>query len=442
MPMTEQDSQPAQLTMDMEPLSDDLWEQIWSKDNLAKALKRVEANGGAPGVDAMTTGELRPWLHGHWPEIRQLLDAGTYKPRPVRQVSIPKPDGGKRNLGVPTVVDRLVQQAILVILSPIFDPGFSESSFGFRPKRSAHQAVKTAQGYIDEGYAWVVDVDLDSFFDRVQHDVLMPKVSAKVKDKRVLRLIGRFLRAGIMADGIKQPSAEGTPQGSPLSPLLANIMLDDLDKELEHRGHRFVRYADDIRVFVKTERAAQRVLDSVTNYVDKRLRLKVNRQKSKTKSASQSSMLGFGFWFDNAGKVCIRISEGAKRRLKLRLHKLTDRTWGISMHKRIYLLNRFTRSWMAYFKIADTRHFFRDMDGWLRRRLRQVQWRQWPKTRTKRAKLQSLGLPEDLVRRWAGSSKGSWRIAGTALHRALPNSYWKDLGLVAMTQVWLSLRAI
>jgi group II intron reverse transcriptase/maturase len=427
--------------MDMQPEPGDLWEQIWSKANLSAALKRVEQNKGAPGVDGMTTGELRRWLHDHWPEMRVLLDAGTYKPRPVRQVTIPKPGGGTRNLGVPTVMDRLVQQAILQVLTPIFDLGFSESSFGFRPKRSAHQAVKAAQGHIDEGYRWVVDVDLDSFFDRVQHDVLMARVSRKVKDKRVLHLIGRFLRAGIMADGVKQPSAEGTPQGSPLSPLLANVMLDDLDRELQNRGHRFVRYADDIRVFVHSKRAAERVLDKVTDFVEQRLKLKVNIEKSKVASANKAEMLGFGFFFRKGG-TGIRISPGARKRLKLRLRELTKRNWGCSMRYRIFVLTRFIRSWMAYFGIADTPRVFKDLDEWLRRRMRQVQWKQWKRIRTKRRMLISLGISEDKAHQWACSSKAYWRLAGSPpLKRALPNSHWQALGLVGLFEAWSAQQA-
>jgi RNA-directed DNA polymerase len=441
-PTTEQSlMQPAQLELDMHLSTVCLWQQIWSRANLLKAIQRIERNNGAPGVDDMKADELRSWFHAHWPEAQKLLDAGHYKPSPVRLVTIPKPGGGTRNLGVPTVIDRLVQQAILQILGPIFDREFLESSFGFRPKRSAHQAIKVAQGYIDEGYRTVVEVDLDKFFDRVHHDVLMRRVANKIDDKAVLRLMGRFLRAGIMADGVKQPSDEGTPQGSPLSPLLANIMLDDLDKELERRGHRFVRYADDIRVFVKTKRAGERVMQSITTFVEKKLKLKVNQQKSKISPPSKAEMLGFGFWFRN-GKSVIKISDGAKRRLKQRLREITKRSWGCSMRHRIRILNRFIRSWMAYFKIADTNRVFSDLDEWLRRRIRQVFWKQWKKPTTKRRMLRSLGIPRQKAYEWSYSSKAYWRIANSpVLKRALPNDYLHDqLGVIGLHQAWSRLR--
>lgn len=407
-----------------------------------KAIQRIEKNKGAPGVDGMKASELRSWFHAHWPETQQLLDAGHYKPRPVRLVTIPKPGDGTRNLGVPTVIDRLVQQGLLQILGPIFDREFSESSFGFRPKRSAHQAVKAAQGYIDEGFRTVIEVDLDAFFDRVHHDVLMNRVSKVIHDKKVLALIGRFLRAGIMADGIKQPSLEGTPQGSPLSPLLANVMLDDLDKELERRGHCFVRYADDIRVFVRTKRAGERVLDSVTTFVEKKLKLKVNQQKSKITPAQTSEMLGFGFWFRKGGVTAIKISVGAKLRLKQRLREITKRNWGCSMQHRIRILNQFIRGWMAYFGIADTPGVFNELDEWLRRRIRQVFWKQWKKPITKRRMLRSLGIPRQKAYEWSYSSKAYWRIAKSpVLQRALPNDYLHDqLGVMGLHQAWSGLR--
>jgi RNA-directed DNA polymerase len=411
------------------PARASLWEAFLSRDNLARALRRVEQNAGAAGIDGMTAAELRPWLHRYWPETRRRLEAGTYRPQPVRRVAIPKPSGGERLLGVPTALDRLIQQALLQVLTSVFDPRFSNGSFGFRPGRSAHQAVERARQSIQDGAAWVVDVDLDAFFDRVRHDALMARLARRVDDKRVLRLLRRYLEAGVMADGIRQASEEGTPQGSPLSPLLGNVMLDDLDRELERRGHRFVRYADDLMVYVRSERAGQRVIEGIARYVESRLKLRVNRRKSAVAPATRRPFLGFGFFFRD-GQVRVRVDPAARERAKDRLRKLTARSWSISMEQRLQAVNRYTVGWTAYFAYADTPTPFRELDEWLRRRLRQVRWKEWKRSQNRRRNLRALGIPERAAREWAGSRKGCWRVAGSAiLTRALPNAHWQEQGL-------------
>jgi group II intron reverse transcriptase/maturase len=431
-PVAERSGPPASAEDNLHPArAEGLWEEALSRANLSRALQRVEANRGAPGVDGMEVAELRPHLHAHWPAVRQRLDEGTYRPQPVRRVQIPKPGGGKRDLGVPTVLDRLIQQAIAQALTPVFDPGFSDSSFGFRPRRSAHMAVETARRYVEGGLGWVVDVDLDRFFDRVNHDALMARVARKVGDRQVLELVRRYLDAGVMADGVVMDTEEGTPQGSPLSPLLANVMLDDLDKELERRGHRFVRYADDVRVYVASERAATRVLESLTDYIERRLKLRVNRDKSGVARATKRGLLGFGFFRRKDDGVGIRVDPKAMSAMKARIRALTARCWGVAMEGRILALNRFISGWCAYFALAETPDTFDKLDRWLRRRLRQVRWREWHRPRTRVRNLRALGIPQRQAVQWALSGKGSWRLAGSApLARALPNSYWRGLGFV------------
>lgn len=420
--------------------ADGLWEQVFAPANLMRALKRVERNRGAPGADGMTTAMLRPFLREHWAGLRGKLDAGTYRPAPVRRVMIPKPGGGQRKLGVPTALDRLIQQAIAQALTPIFDPSFSGSSFGFRPGRSAHQAVRAGRRCVEDGLRWVVDVDLDSFFDRVQFDVLMARVARKVADRRLLRLIRAYLEAGIMVDGVKLPAAEGTPQGSPLSPLLSNIMLDDLDRVLWQRGHRFVRYADDVRVFVRSERAAQRVLGTVTDVVENQLKLKVNQAKSSIRHASQATLLGFGFYFTSAGPR-IRVAPKAITRMRQRLRELTRRAGGIAMEIRIGQINSYLAGWCGYFALADTPQLFKLTDHWLRRRLRAVRWKEWKHTKGRIRALTSLGAKPATARRWARTSKGPWRISRShILHTTLRDAYWDDQGLLRFEHRWRELR--
>ena len=414
----------------------DLWERVFSQENLMVALKRVERNKGAAGVDGLGAHELRDWVGEHWADTRRALDAGTYAPLPVRQVMIPKPDGGQRMLGVPSVLDRLIQQALAQILSPVFDPGFVPVSYGFRPGKSAHDAVKVAQTVISQGYRWVVEVDLDAFFDRVNHDVLMSRVARKVKDKRVLKLVRRYLEAGIMAQGVRRETAEGTPQGSPLSPLLSNIMLDDFDQEFWSRDHRFVRYADDIRIFVRSKRAASRVLEQATKVLEQRLKLKVNRHKSVVNPANVATLLGFGFYFVRGG-VQIRVAPKAFKRMKDTIRRLTSRKWSVSMDYRIGQLNLYVRGWMGYFRLSATPKKFSELDKWFRHRMRQIRWKEWKLPRTRVANLRRLGIVKDQAYQWGNSSRAYWRVAGSPiLQRALPNSYWEELGLVFFRRAW------
>lgn len=417
-----------------------LWEQVWERKKLLTALKRVEANGGAPGIDGMTVKELRPYLKEHWLEIRTSLDAGNYEPSPVRRVEIPKPDGGMRWLGIPTVLDRFIQQAIAQVLVPQFEEGFSPHSYGFRPGRSTHDAVKAAQGYIREGYTWVVDVDLDKFFDRVNHDKLMARVARVVRDKRVLKLIRAYLESGVMVNGVVMGTEEGTPQGGPLSPLLSNIMLDDLDKELEQRGHRFVRYADDCNIYVRSRRAGERVMAKVRWFLERKLKLKVNEKKSAVDRAGKRKFLGFSFLW-RKGDVLVRVASTSLERGRSKLRQLTRRTQHGTLGEVIESVNAYVRGWIGYFRLADTPSVFHEVDEWLRRRMRQLLWKRWKQPKTRWRNLTALGVPSSSATEVAGSGKGSWHLAASPpVQQALSNAYWRSQGLLSITECYHQMR--
>lgn len=409
-----------------------LMEEVCERENCKQALQRVKANKGSPGVDGMTVDELPEYLKQHELEIGEQLRNGTYQPQPVRRVEIPKPDGqGVRKLGIPCVLDRFVQQAVLQVLQKRWDPTFSEHSHGFRPGRSAKQAVHEAQQYIAEGYRWVVDLDLEKFFDRVNHDRLLAAVAERVADKRMLKLIRAFLKAGVMEDGLVSAGDEGTPQGGPLSPLLSNLVLDELDRELERRGHHFVRYADDSNIYVGSERAGQRVMESITHFITHRLKLKVNQAKSAVARPGQRKFLGFSFTGEREPRR--RIAPKAIARFKERIRDQTQRTRGISLTQMVKDLATYLRGWLGYFGDCQTPSVLQRLETWLRRRLRSVVWKQWKRGRTRFKALRKRGVGKHLAAQTAGSAHGPWRIANSpALNLALPNAYFDSLGLPAM----------
>jgi len=416
-----------------------LMERVVSRHNMIRAYERAKSNAGAPGVDGMTVEALMPYLRDHWAGIKDDLLGDRYRPQPVRRVEIPKAGGGVRLLGIPTVLDRLVQQALLQVLTPMIDPEFADESYGFRPGRSAHDALRASQSHMGEGYKWVVDVDLEKFFDRVNHDVLMSRVARRISDKRVLRLIRRYLQSGVMLDGVVVSTEEGTPQGGPLSPLLANILLDDLDRELQSRGHRFVRYADDVNVYVRSRRAGERVLDGLKKWLKKKLRLKVNEDKSGVRPASKSKFLGLSFYRSPRGWR-IRVASSSLSRLKDRLRQLTRRNWGVSMKERIRRLNEYTRGWLGYFSIADMKGPLQEIDQWVRRRLRACVWVQWKRVRTRWRKLRDLGVPDWKVHLTANSRRGPWFMAGAPLNSILNLDFWREQDLMFLTDRYLLLR--
>jgi RNA-directed DNA polymerase len=412
-------------------------ERIVAWDNMLTAWKKVRANGGAPGPDGVTINELPDYFYQHWPNIRRQLLEGTYDPGPARRKTIPKQDGGERNLAIPNVIERLIQQAISQVLTPIFDPDFSESSFGYRPNRSAHGAIKQIQRTIRQGYRHCVDMDLSKFFDRAQHDVLLARVARKVHDKRLLRLIGRYLRAGVMVEGLIQASHEGTAQGSPLSPLLANILLDDFDKVLEARGLKFVRYADDFLVFAKTAIAAERVFRSVSRYLTGKLKLVVNLQKSRTCSTDGVEFVGFQF-HGYGGQI--RVSPKNMKKFKQRSRALLNRNHGKSTRHRLLELNRYLRGWIGYFALDQRQSEFGKLDKWLRRRLRACIWKQWRNPRTRIQKLKQLGVREHEAYCHGFSRKGPWRMSKTiGLSMALTTQWLTELGLLSLSDLWSQL---
>jgi RNA-directed DNA polymerase len=403
-------------------------EEVCERENCLQAYKRAKSNKGSPGIDGMTVEQLPGHLKEHWPAIREQLLSGTYKPQPVKRVEIPKPDGGVRQLGIPTVLDRMVQQAVMQVLQSMWDAEFSEHSHGFRPGRSAHRAVAKAQKYVASGRRWVVDLDLEKFFDRVNHDKPMAAVARRVADKRVLKLIRAFLTAGVMENGLVGPVEEGTPQGGPLSPLLSNLVLDELDRELERRKHCFVRYADDCNIHVRSRRAGERVKRSITGFITRRLKLKVNEQKSAVARPADRKFLGFSL--TRAHEPKRRIAVKALERFKRKVRELTGRTRGISIEQVTKELSRYLRGWKGYFGFCETPSVLERLDQWIRQRLRSVIWKQWKRGRVRFAKLHQRGVSRDLAAQTAGSSHGPWRIANSpAMKYAFPNAYFDLLGV-------------
>jgi RNA-directed DNA polymerase len=407
-----------------------LMEEVCERENCLQSYKQVKSNKGSPGIDGMTVEQLPGYLKEHWPAIRKQLLSGTYKPQPVRRVEIPKPDGGVRQLGIPTVLDRMVQQAIMQVLQGKWDAAFSEHSHGFRPGRSAHQAVAKAQKYIAEGRRWVVDLDLEKFFDRVNHDKLMAVVAHRVADKRMLRIIRAFLKAGVMENGLVGPVDEGMPQGGPLSPLLSNLVLDELDRELERRKHCFVRYADDCNIYVRSRRAGERVKQNITRFITRRLKLRVNEQKSAVARPVERKFLGFSFTLREAKR---RIAAKAIVRFKQKVRELTGRTRGISIEQMTKELASYLRGWRSYFGFCETPTVLESLDQWIRRRLRSMIWKQWQRGRVRFARLCARGVNTYLAGTTAGSPHGPWRIANSpAMSIAFPIAYFDALGVPRM----------
>ena len=414
---------------------EDLMELVVAESNVLAAMKRVRRNKGSPGIDGMSVEELPEYMAVNWWRIRQKLLAGSYRPQPVKRVEIPKSSGGVRQLGIPTVLDRMIQQLVLNVLQPKFDPTFSEHSYGFRPGRSAHQAVKAARQYVQDGRKWVVDVDLEKFFDRVNHDILMSRLAERIKDKRMLGLIRRYLEAGVMAQGVVVERWEGTPQGGPLSPLLANVLLDEVDKELERRGHAFVRYADDGNVYVKSERAAKDVMETLKRLYAG-LRLKINESKSGVIRSRSSQYLGYGFWTAKGKTVKCRVAPKALKAMKGRVRRITSRNGGRSLEQTAEELKAYLTGWREYFQLAETPGIFAELDGWIGRRLRMARLKQWKRGKTTFRELRAAGVSIKAAASVAAYPRGWWKMAGTsALNVALPNSYFAKLGVPRLAEV-------
>jgi RNA-directed DNA polymerase len=424
-----------------DPEAQELLEQIVAPENMRKAWDRVKRNKGAPGVDGRTIDETAGLLRQHWKEIKERLLDGTYQPKPVQRVEIPKPGGGVRKLGVPTVLDRLIQQAVHQVLSPLFEPGFSASSYGFRPGRSAHDAVLRAREYQRDGKRWVVDMDLKAFFDEVDHDILMGRVRRKVKDSRINRLINLYLKAGVLTSDGEEATERGTPQGGPLSPLLSNILLDDLDKELERRGHSFCRYADDCNIYVRRRRSGERVLESMSRYVEVKLKLKVNAQKSAVDRPWRRSFLGYSFTHQRNPKI--RVPTKSVKRFRQNLKGLFRMGRGRNLRRFINeMLNPVLRGWINYFRLSETKGFAEELDGWVRRRLRLILWRQWKRGRTRYKRLIARGLAEERARKSAYNGFGPWWNSGAShMNDAFRKKYFDGLGLVNLLETLLGFRS-
>lgn len=411
--------------------TEQLMEQVCERENCLRALKQVRANGGSPGIDGMSVHQLRPYLIENWVEIRERLLRGDYRPQAVRRVEIEKPDGGQRKLGIPVVVDRFIQQAVQQVMQRQWDPTYAAQSYGFRPGRSAQQAVSQAQSYIASGYRWVVDIDLEKFFDRVNHDRLMGAIAKRVKDKRMCKLIRGFLTAGVMEQGIVSATREGTPQGGPLSPLLSNLVLDELDRELQRRRLRFVRYADDCNIYVRSERAAQRVMKAISRFITKKLKLKVNVEKSAVGRPWQRKFLGFSFTSQRSPKR--RIAPQARIRFESRIRQLTRRTRGVSLPELIRELSSYMQGWRSYFGYCQTPTVLKELQVWVERRIRAVAWKQWKSGKRRFQQLRCLGLNVEEAAPTAKSQRGPWRIANSlALKWALSSTYLRSLGLPSL----------